>query len=152
MGRFGVSVPRSTYESVVGANQNPAKTRVVEDFGCGTGLLAEAMCRSSPESELIFIDAASSMLRAIQDKIPSGNWKNVKAYCVALSNYESASEDVRADLDAFDLVAASSIIDFVPSSDLPATTKVAGDLLKSGGLCCHSNWPKPDESPEGLRR
>jgi hypothetical protein len=71
-----------------------------------------------------------------------------------LSNYESASEDVRADLDALqgkvDLVAASSEIDFVPSSDLPATTKVAGDLLKSGGLCCHSDWPKSDESPEGF--
>jgi 2-polyprenyl-3-methyl-5-hydroxy-6-metoxy-1,4-benzoquinol methylase len=133
---------------------NPAEKRVVVDFGCGSGLLTEAMHRSSPESEFICIDAASSMVRAVQDKIRSGDWKNVKAYCIALSNYESASKDVQVDLDALqgkvDLVVASSVITFVPSSDLPATMRVLGDLLKPGGLFCHSDWPKSDESPEGF--
>ncbi|KAG7355789.1 type 11 methyltransferase [Nitzschia inconspicua] len=133
---------------------NSSDKRVVVDFGCGSGLLTEVMRRTSPESQYICIDAASEMVRVLQDKMRSGDWKNVKAYCVSLCNFESAAHDIRTDLVALqgkvDLVVASSVINFIPSNDLAATMKAVGSMLKPGGLFCHSDWPKSQESPDGF--
>jgi predicted TPR repeat methyltransferase len=49
-----------------------------------------------------------------------------------------------------DLVVASSVINFVPSGDLSGTMKVIGELLKTGGLFCHSDWRKGDDDPDGF--
>jgi trans-aconitate methyltransferase len=133
---------------------NPCDKRIVIDFGCGSGLLTEAIRNRSPESQFVCIDAAASMIRVVQDKIRSGDWKNVKAYCVALSNYDEAGEKIKADIDSLrgkvDLVVASSVLNFIPMEDLPATMKVLGAMLKPGGLLCHSDWPKSDENPDGF--
>lgn len=133
---------------------SPSEERVVLDFGCGSGLLTEAMRKSSPRSQFFCIDAASSMIQSVKDKMRSGDWTNVKAYCVALCQSETAPEDVRADLEALrgkvDLVVASSVLNFVPSADLPATMKTLSEMLKPGGIFCHSDWPKSEESPDGF--
>jgi 2-polyprenyl-3-methyl-5-hydroxy-6-metoxy-1,4-benzoquinol methylase len=133
---------------------DPGEKRIVIDFGCGSGLLTESMRNRSLESQFFCIDAASSMIREVQNKIRSGEWENVKAYCVALSNYEEAGEQIKADLDSLrgrvDLVVASSVINFIPTENLSATMKVLGAMLKSGGLFCHSDWLKSDDNPEGL--
>jgi SAM-dependent methyltransferase len=133
---------------------NPTDKRIVIDFGCGTGLLTEAIRTRSYESQFVCIDPAANMIRVMQDKIRSGDWKNVKAYCVALSNYEEAGEDIKAEIDSLwgkaDLVVASSVINFIPPEDIPGTMKVLGALLKPGGLLCHSDWPKSDDHPDGF--
>jgi SAM-dependent methyltransferase len=132
---------------------NASDERVVLDFGCGTGLLTEALRRLSPESKFICVDAADAMVGQVKTKIKAGDWDNVQAYSLALANYESADEKTRTDLDSLkgkvDLVVASSVINFVPSADVSETMKVIGELLKPGGLFCHSDWRKGDEDPDG---
>ena len=47
-----------------------------------------------------------------------------------------------------DIVVASSVMSFVPKTDLRLTMKVIGDvLLKPGGLFVHSDWPPTEEDP-----
>lgn len=127
--------------------------RVVLDFGCGTGLLTEALRQLSPESKFICVDAAQAMVGQVKNKIKAGDWDNVQAYSLALAKYESADEKTRTELDSLrgkvDLVVASSVMNFVPSGDLTLTMKVIGELLKPGGLFCHSDWRKGDEYPDG---
>jgi SAM-dependent methyltransferase len=137
-------------------------SRNVVDFGCGSGLLTEAMRRlqiadssnSSGESNFICIDAAPAMIRAVKSKIQSGGWDNVKAYAVALASYETAGDEIKQEIDALqgtvDLIVASSVMSFVPTEDLPATMKVLGTMLKPGGIFCHSDWPLSDDHPNGF--
>ena len=97
------------------------------------------------------------MARVLNDKIKAGEWRNVKAYNVALANYQDISkiyEDVTRDIDSLkgtiDLVVASSVMSFIPAEDLPSTMKTLGDLLKSGGLLCHSDWAKSKDNTDGF--
>jgi SAM-dependent methyltransferase len=133
---------------------NARDERVVLDFGCGTGLLTEALRQLSPESKFICVDAAEAMVGQVKTKIKAGDWDNVQAYCLALANYESADEKTRSELDSLkgkvDIVVASSVMSFVPSGDLPGTMKVIGELLKPCGLFCHSDWRIGDEDPDGF--
>ena len=133
---------------------NPGDKRIVVDFGAGTGLLTEAMRRQSPESEFICLDAAPAMVRVLEDKIRSGEWKNVRAYAIALANYDSAGQKIKDDLEGLkgnvDLIVSSSVLNFVPPDDLPATMKVIGELLKPNGVFCHSDWPESDEQENGF--
>lgn len=131
-------------------------SRTVVDFGCGTGLLTEAMRRlqKTQDSKFICIDAAPAMIQAVQDKIKSGGWDNVQAYAVALANYETADDKVKQAINALkrtvDLVVASSVMSFVPTEDLPATMKVLGEMLKPGGIFCHSDWPLSEDHTNGF--
>ena len=138
---------------------DPTASRTVVDFGCGSGLLTEAMRRLSTNddsSKFVCIDAAPAMIQAVHDKIKSGGWDNVRAYGVALANYETAGDDeIKEALDAMkgtvDLIVASSVMSFVPADDLPATMKVLGAMLKPGGIFCHSDWPQSAEKhPNGF--
>jgi predicted TPR repeat methyltransferase len=134
----------------------PTAKRVVVDFGCGTGLLTEALRKQSPSSEFICIDAAPTMVRVLEEKIESLGWdSNSRAHCVALANLDTADEKIRKDLEALkgsvDLVVASSVMSFIPGDDLPGTMKVIGELLKpETGLFCHSDWPKSEENSDGF--
>jgi 2-polyprenyl-3-methyl-5-hydroxy-6-metoxy-1,4-benzoquinol methylase len=134
----------------------PSAERVVVNFGCGTGLLTESKRLTSPKSEFTCLDAAPAIVRALQDKIQAGECENIKAHCVALANYDDAAaeETAKNDLEALkgkvDLVVASSVMSFVPSEDLLATMKVIGELLKPGGMFCHSDWPKGEENGDGF--
>lgn len=134
---------------------DPTAKRVVLDFGCGSGLLTEALRRQSPESDFICIDAAPSMIRVVEEKIQSSEWKNVRAHCVALAELEKAGEVVQNDLEDLvgkvDLIVASSVMSFVPKSDLGRTMTVLGSLLKpENGIFVHSDWPQNDDNPDGL--
>jgi hypothetical protein len=108
--------------------------------------------------QFICIDAAPNMIHMLQDKIDAGGWNNVRAYNVALSNYEDSNactEKTKIDIAAIkgkvDLIVASSVITFIPKDELPATMAVLGELLKPGsGIFCHSDWPKSDENPDGF--
>ena len=132
---------------------DPSAKRTVVDFGCGTGLLTEAMRRQSPNSKFICLDAAPEMIEVLKDKIRAGEWENTKAFSVALASLASAEETVQKELEAVkgkvDLIVASSVMSFVPEDDISATMKVLGDLLKPGGLFCHSDWIKSEQHPDG---
>ncbi|KAL3924962.1 MAG: hypothetical protein SGILL_000718 [Bacillariaceae sp.] len=136
-----------------------SKPRTVVDFGCGSGLLTDALRRlSSAEStksrKFVCIDAAPAMIRTVQDKIQSGGWDDVQAFAVALASYEAASDSMKNEINALkgtvDLVVASSVMSFVPAEDLPSTMKVLGDMLRPGGIFCHSDWPLNDDNPSGF--
>lgn len=135
----------------------PNDTRVVLDFGCGTGLLTEGMRNTaSLSSQFVCIDTSPSMVRVLKEKMRAGDWENVSAYNVALANYhESAtSEDVVTSIGrlqgSIDLVVASSVMRFVPADDLAATMKTIGELLRPGGIFFHSDWPKSDGDVDGF--
>lgn len=135
----------------------PGGTRVVVDFGCGTGLLTESMRAVSPSSNFGCFDASPAMVRVLSDKIKAGEWNNVKAYTVALARYQESSE-IGEDAMRFiaslkgrvDLVVASSVMSFIPADDLPGTMKAIGEFLKPGGLFCHSDWLRTVDNVDGF--
>lgn len=134
--------------------ENKAKDLVVLDFGCGTGLLTEDL--RTRVSEVVCIDASSQMIQQLQEKIRSGQWENVRAYCAVLGDPEATarSKEVSTVLEELcgrvDLIASSSVFTFVPAEDLPETMKTLGRLLRPGGLLCHSDWPESDKHPDGF--
>ena len=120
------------------------------DFGCGTGLLTEALREksSSPGSQFIMIDPAIDMTKVVQDKISTRGWNdNTKVYCIALSNIDdAANSEIKKELKALrgkvDVIVASSVMSFIPKADLAKTMQVLGELLKPGtGTFVHSDWP-----------
>lgn len=127
---------------------------VVVDFGCATGLLTEKL--QSQVAQVVAIDVAPTMIKCLKDKIRAGDWKNVDAYCAVVGHLDSSNNaEAKVALDALtgkvDIVAASSVMNFVPEEDKEATMKVLGRLLKPGtGLFVHADWPKGDDSPDGI--
>jgi predicted TPR repeat methyltransferase len=132
---------------------DPREERIVVDFGSGTGLLTETLRQLSPSSKFVCVDAAKNMIRIVKEKTRAGEWDNVQAHCVALPKYDSADEEIRTSLGSLmgkvDLVVASSVLSFIPGEDLQTTMKVISELLKPGGLFCHSDWPNSDDHPDG---
>lgn len=138
------------------------KDMVVLDFGCGTGLLTESIY--DKVSEVICIDAAPLMIGKVKDKIREKRWDNVRAYCAVLgdaandSSVDGGSDDGDNDVGSVlkdmvgrvDLIVASSVFGFIPREDVAQTMKVLGDLLRTGGLLCHSDWPKSEKHPSGF--
>lgn len=124
----------------------------VVDFGCGTGLLTERL--QSRCSKIIAIDAAPKMIDFLIDKVQSRDWENVRALCLTLAHLNESDKKVIDDLSGtVDLIVASSVLTFIPPSDLEATMQVLGGLLKPNGLMCHSDWPmseahRPDAMTE----
>jgi SAM-dependent methyltransferase len=132
----------------------PSEERTVVDFGCGTGLLTESMRQQSPKSKFICLDAAPEMIEVLKEKIRAGEWENTKAFCIALASLYEVDQKIQSELEAIkgkvDLIVASSVMSFIPAEDLPTTMKVLGDLLKDGGVFCHSDWIKSTEHPDGF--
>jgi predicted TPR repeat methyltransferase len=129
------------------------KDLVVLDFGCATGLLAEAIHKDI--QRYIGIDVAGQMLEIFQNKIRAGDWQNVEAHCAALAHLERAEPNVQKVLESLkgkvDIIAASSVLNFIPEEDVETTMNVLSSLLKSGtGILCHSDWPKSEMHPDGF--
>lgn len=133
---------------------NPKQALQILDFGCGTGLLAERLLESSPESRIVCIDAAEEMIMQVQQKIQAREWENVEAFVATLGKYDKMEKDVRDKIDSFagmfDLIVASSVVNFIPPQDLEVTVKVLSKLMKPGGIFCHSDWPDSELFPGGI--
>lgn len=122
----------------------------VVDFGCGTGLLTELLYKDC--SRVVAVDASSSMIRVLKEKIRDKELPNVQAACVTLSQVETddsieaaTRELILDDLKgSVDLIVASSVMNFIPKSDLDATLHILGSMLKPGGIFCHSDWPESE--------
>jgi 2-polyprenyl-3-methyl-5-hydroxy-6-metoxy-1,4-benzoquinol methylase len=126
------------------------KSLTVLDFGCGTGLLAEKL--QSKVKRVVCVDAAPLMVEQVEAKIRAREWSNVQAYCLALAHLkEQSDQDMLREMEGkVDLIVASSVLSFIPREDLSGTLKALGKMLKSGGILCHSDWPKTEKNPEGL--
>lgn len=116
----------------------------VLDFGCGSGLLTaklRTICH-----KVVAIDASPAMIQVLQEKVRGGEWENVHAITAVLGDLgdERVREQVESLYGTVDLVVASSVMTFVPDEDTEATMKVLGQVLKPGGIFCHSDWPKSE--------
>jgi 2-polyprenyl-3-methyl-5-hydroxy-6-metoxy-1,4-benzoquinol methylase len=129
------------------------KDLVVLDFGCGTSLLSEVIRKHV--ANVIGVDVSPAMIEVSTDKIKAGGWENVEAHVAVLSSLDKAAPEVKEVLNSLkgkvDIIAASSVLSFIPDEDVEATMKVLGELLKPGtGMLCHSDWPKSEEHPDGF--
>lgn len=129
------------------------KDLVVVDFGCATGLLTESL--QSKVKHVVSLDAAPTMVQFLKNKIRSGDWKNVDVYCAVLGHLDQATPEIKTALEALngqvDIVAASSVLNFVPEEDKEATLRVLGGFLKPGtGVLFHTDWPQGEDSPDGF--
>ncbi len=113
------------------------------DFGCGTGLLTEAMAARG--AQVVGLDVSPKMIAVLQAKI-DGGLQGVTAVAGLLG-------DARGDLGGpFDLITCSSVCAFL--DDYPATISTLAGLLSAGGLLVQWDWeldPSADE-PFGLSR
>jgi len=126
---------------------------IVLDFGCATGLVTERIRHHV--ARVIAIDVAPNMMDALQDKLRAGEWKNVDAYCGAVAHLETTNAETKAALQALqgkvDIVAASSVLNFVPDDDMEATMRFLAGLLKpTTGVLFHTDWPKGAQHPNGF--
>ena len=121
---------------------------IIVDFGCGTGLLTESLRRklNNDTTKIVCLDAASEMIKVLQDKIRAGEWNNVIAHTVALAsmNEEFETTVLQPLYGTVDIIVASSVLVFIPENDIERTMNVLGKLLKPNGkgLLVHSDWPK----------
>lgn len=126
---------------------------VILDFGCATGLLIEVVRKQV--TKVVGMDVAPSMIGVLKNKIRSGEWDNVEAYCAIAAHLAKADPEAKAALEALkgkvDIVTASSVLSFVPQEDMEATIQFLGSLLKpETGILCHTDWPKGDKHPDGF--
>jgi 2-polyprenyl-3-methyl-5-hydroxy-6-metoxy-1,4-benzoquinol methylase len=126
-------------------NKNESHWAVL-DFGCGTGLLAEKL--RNKVASVVGVDVSAKMVAALQEKIKSRAWANVKVVSATLGNLANESDETRAYLESLygslDMVVASSVLTFVPQDDMAGTMEQLGKLLKPGGVLVHSDWPKSE--------
>ena len=120
----------------------------VLDFGCGTGLLSEALaptCR-----EVVALDPAAKMIEVVEAKVERHAWSHVHPIVGTLDEALAAGEAKLA--ATFDLVVCSSVCAFVP--DYPGTVRQLASMLAPGGHFVQFDW-ELDESadePYGLSR
>ncbi len=110
----------------------------VLDFGCGTGLLTQAM--ASHARHVVALDVSAAMIEVLDNKRVS----NIEAVCGPLDGFTTKAP--------FDLVTCSSVCAFVP--DYPHTVRRLVEVLAPGGVLVQWDWevdPEADE-PMGLTR
>lgn len=138
----------------IGLEPDEAGEMVVLDFGCGTGLLADRL--RSVVSRVVCVDASPKMIEKVQSKIVDGKWSNVNAFVAGLACVRDSPTDTQRKLEelrnSVDLVAASSVLGFIPKADLSETMKKLGSFLKKGGIFCHSDWPISSKHPDGFSK
>ena len=120
----------------------------VLDFGCGTGLLAEAL--ATPCKEVVALDPAAKMIEVLRHKVEQHGWAHVHPIAATLEG-AIAGGDPRLSTP-FDVIACSSVCAFLP--DYPGTAKQLADMLAPGGHFVQFDW-ELDESadePYGLSR
>lgn len=124
---------------------------VVLDFGCGTGLLTEKLQRTA--MTVIAIDASPRMIDLLQEKVLSREWDNVIVMKTVIAQPSGAVDSLLEEYSGrVDLIVASSVLNFIPESDLQSSLSVLAQLLKPGtGRFCHSDWPHDEfEHPQGM--
>ncbi len=117
----------------------------VLDFGCGTGLLTEAVARTA--REVVAIDISPAMIEVLRGKIRERGLGNIEAVVGELA--ELGSEQGLGE-GSFDLVTCSSVCAFL--EDYPAAVSLLAAKLKPGGLFVQWDWElnPEDEEPFGL--
>lgn len=109
----------------------------VLDFGCGTGLLTEALV---PEVRTIAgFDSSPAMIERFRTKAENAGWPNVRVETGPLP-----------ETDRFHLIVASSVLGFVP--DLNAMVELLASHLHAGGLLVQWDWEAKEEGADGLTR
>lgn len=120
----------------------------VLDFGCGTGLLSEALAGHA--AEVVGLDPAPGMIEQLRRKVSQHAWSHVHTW-------QGTLEDALAQPDSpvhgpFDLIVCSSVCAFV--EDYPQTLKQLASLLSEGGVFVQFDWERDEsaEEPYGLSR
>ena len=120
----------------------------VLDFGCGTGLLTEALAATSPF--LVALDPSQKMIDVVERKKAKHGWQNVRPCSATLDTALVSNPELFS--QGFDLIVCSSVCAFVP--DYPATVHALASLLAPGGLFVQFDWELDEsaEEPYGLSR
>lgn len=118
------------------------------DFGCGTGLLTEAM---APQvQEVVALDLSPKMIEALDRKVEREGWTNV---LTVVGTLDGSRTQRPAIFEApFDLIVCSSVCAFLP--DYPAAATALCGLLVPGGVFVQFDWERDDsaQEPYGLTR
>lgn len=106
----------------------------VFDFGCGTGLLSERICRDA--SEIVALDNSEKMTELFRKK----SLPNVTVLTDLLTKefLQNSSELQRG----FDLIVASSVCGFLPNYH--ETAELLNSMLNTGGVFVQWDWQKSD--------
>jgi SAM-dependent methyltransferase len=153
------------------ANPIPQPPRRMVDFGCGTGLWIEQMMQQSLSDsdnsndsgwQILALDASSSMIRVVREKMRNCEWTNVQPLTTPLAQWDTFernddSQDTTANSNTnsaaaasqvlsewwgtADIVVAWNVLSFIPLCDQAATMRQVARLLKPQGIFCHSDWP-----------
>jgi len=128
-------------------NRRLAEFRVL-DFGCGTGLLSEALAGEC--QRVVGLDPSAKMIAGLVNKIAANNWDHVEASSGTLE-IALANGDLRRDAK-FDLLVCSSVCAFL--EDYPGTLDLLASLLGPGGLFVQFDWERDASAndPFGLSR
>lgn len=120
----------------------------VLDFGCGTGLLTEALAPRA--GQVVGLDPAAKMVEVLQRKVEARGWSHVHTVANTLEDAVASTNPHVA--GPFDLIVCSSVCAFLP--DYPGTTAQLASLLAPGGLFVQFDWEldPTDEEPYGLTR
>lgn len=126
---------------------NPQRPLTLLDIGCGTGLAADSVVRSSFGPRLTHIDlldtAPAMLARAL---------KRSSTWGVATSLNEGLVEDLAAQDKQFDVIITSSVLHHVPH--LPSFLQAVSRLQPAGSVFIHLQDPNGDAlgHPELKRR
>ncbi len=117
------------------------KGKRIFDFGCGTGLLSEAL---APEADLIVaLDGSPRMIDVLKQK----NLPNVEPIASFLS--EELIQTSALFSEKFDMIVASSVCSFLP--DYEGTAVLFSKLLAPDGVFIQWDWiAQQKESDFGL--
>ncbi|GAX23860.1 hypothetical protein FisN_20Hu066 [Fistulifera solaris] len=113
----------------------------VLDFGCGTGLIADALRQDV--KKVVGVDAAVCMVEVCEEKVELQKWKNVQVYRALLGDPsdEDTQEILRKYKDKFDVIIANSVLLSVIPETIGTTMSALGWLLKPNGYFCHTEKP-----------
>ena len=139
---YGRAAYRSLQAVLAGRGRGLEGARVF-DFGCGTGLLTQAMATQA--RQVVALDLSSAMVAVLEAK----GLANVEAIAGGLHDLVGTPP---LGLGSFDLVTCSSVCAFL--DDYPATLALLVPLLAPGGLFVQWDWELDPtaEEPYGLSR
>lgn len=120
----------------------------VLDFGCGTGVLIEAL--ASRAAHIVALDTSVAMVDVLQAKVARRGWDHVRP--LALPIEDAVQRHADAFTPPFDLIVCSSVLAFIES--YPQTVKILVDHLAPAGTLVQWDWELDPgaEEPFGLAR